>query len=75
MLLVVVAIVLVLAARQWQEAAPTLMELDGGSQTGIEDHGLPEAVGALGDLPGLNDMRDSTTTHAEDLNKALEAIE
>jgi hypothetical protein len=43
--------------------------------TAIDDHGQPEAVGTLGDLPGLNDMRDSTATHAEDLEKALEAIE
>ena len=71
MLLVVVAIVLVLAARAWQEAAPTALLLNEEPQSVVNDHGQPEAKQALQGLPGLSEVRDSTGAHAEELERAL----
>ena len=74
MLLVVVAIVLVLAARAWQEAAPNALLLD-EPQSVVDDHGQPEAREALANLPGLNEVRDSTAAHADELERALAETE
>jgi len=74
MLLVVVVVVMLLASRAWKEATPTVMQLN-GAKTAVADHGQPEAREALGTLPDLNDMRQSTGAHAEELSKALAETE
>ncbi len=77
MLLVVVLVVMLIASKAWKEAAPTVIQLNGEKnvKTVIADHGQPEAREALGTLPNLNDMRQSTGAHAEELSKALAETE
>jgi hypothetical protein len=78
MLVVVLAIVLLLVARNWRSVAPTAMELsDPEMHQTVDDHGQTEAGEAIrsGQLPGLNDMRQQTGAHAAQLQEALEATE
>jgi len=76
MLVVVMAVVLLLVARAWRETAPTAIEVtQPTSFVERHDHGQPEAVRALGDMPRLNDVRQRTGEHAEELEEALAATE
>ena len=73
-LVVVLAVVLLLAARQWRAVAPTAMQLDQNNQpVAVKDHGETGAGEALrsGKLPDLNDMRAGTGAHADQLEEAL----
>lgn len=63
MLVVVMAIVLLLVAKNWRAVAPTAMQ--------VADPELQSS----GPLPDLNDMRQQTDVHAEQLQEALEATE
>ena len=78
MLVVVLAIVLLLVARNWRSVAPTAMQhSDSETQLSVDDHGQSEAGEAIrsGQLPDLNDMRQRTGAHAEQLQEALETTE
>ena len=79
MLVVVLAIVLLVAARQWQALAPTAIQVttDPDEAYAVDDHGDPEAGQAIrsGQLPDLNEMRQNTSAHADRLEEALEDIE
>ena len=78
MLVVVMAIVLILVAKNWQSVAPTAMQVaDPELQRNVDDHGQAGAGQALrsGQLPDLNDVRVSTDAHADRLQEALEATE
>jgi hypothetical protein len=74
MLVIVMAIVLILAARNWMAVAPVAAEIDPG---GGDGRGQAEAGAALrnGQLPGLDDMRDATGDHAARLDDALDSID
>jgi len=74
----VLAVVLLLVARNWQSVAPTAIEVTSPELgAGVDDHGETGAAAELrsGQLPNLGEMRDSTNAHAEELQQALEAIE
>ncbi len=78
MLVIVLAIVLLLAARNWQAVAPTAAQVaDPGNAATVEDHGQTEAGEAIrsGRLPDLNEMRQSTAAHSDRVQTALEEIE
>jgi hypothetical protein len=78
MLVVVLAIVLLLVARNWRSVAPTAMQIsDPELGSAVDDHGQTEAGAAVrsGQLPDLNDMRQQTAAHSQDVQEALEAIE
>ncbi len=78
MLLVVLAVVLLIAAKAWKSAAPTALEVATpvGDVT-ISDHGASEAAGQVrpGGLPGLSDMRRETGTHTQQVEETLQQID
>ncbi len=78
-LVIVVAIVLLLAAKQWKAVAPTAMQLDdkGTPMVVPETHGEDEAGEALqrGGLPDLNQMRQATGQHAQQVQETLAEVE
>lgn len=78
-LVVVMAIVLLLVAKQWKSVAPTAMQLDDSGTPMVvpETHGEDEAGEALqrGGLPDLNQMRQATGQHAEQVQETLEKVE
>jgi hypothetical protein len=78
MLVVVLAVVLLLVARNWRAVAPTAMQIsDPELGSSVDDRGQAEAGAAVrsGQLPDLNDMRLQTDAHSQDVQEALEAIE
>ena len=77
-LVVVLAIVLLLVARQWKALAPTAMQLDDGTPMIVpETHGEDGAAQAIrrGGLPNLNQMRQATGEHAEQVQEAFDEVE
>lgn len=75
-LLIALAIVMVLAARNWQAIAPTAMEVTGADgPVAVDDHGQPEAAAELrnGGLPRLGEMEAETDEHSATLREALDA--
>ena len=78
MLVVVLAVVLLLVAKQWKAVAPTAVQIDAnGPSVTPRDGGQTEAAGELrqGSLPDLNAMRDATGDHAQRVQDALAEIE
>jgi len=78
MLVVVMAVVLLLVARSWKSVAPVAVALpDGDVPVQVDDRGESGAGAAVrsGNLPGLQDMREETRAHSEELQEALETIE
>jgi hypothetical protein len=78
MLVVVMAVVLLLVAKQWKAVAPTAMQLDDGTPMVVpETHGEDAAGEALqrGGLPDLNQMRQATGQHAQEVQETLEEVE
>ena len=72
LLVVVVAIVLLLTARSWNAVAPTAAEVRNATDPVPTD--IREAATAAtrsGSMPGLDDLRQSTDAHAEDVKDAL----
>jgi len=78
-LVVVLAVVLLLVARQWKAIAPTAMQInDQGVVTVVpETHGEDVAGEALqqGGLPNLNGMRQATGNHSKAVQDAFAEIE
>jgi len=77
-LVVVLAIVLLLVARQWKSVAPTALQVSDPDLSRVaDDHGESGAGEALrsGQLPDLRDMKQQTGQHADELKEALEATE
>ena len=78
MLVVVMAVVLLLVAKQWKAVAPTALQLDDGTPMVVpETHGEDAAGDALqrGGLPDLNQMRQATDQHAQQVQETLEEVE
>ncbi len=78
MLVVVMAIVLLLVAKQWKAVAPTVMQLDDGTPMVVpETHGEDGAGQALqrGELPGLNQMRQATDEHAQQVQETMAEVD
>ena len=78
MLVIVLAIVMLLVARQWRSVGPTAMQVSDPDYSAVaDDHGETGASEALrsGGLPDLKDMRQQTGEHADRLQEALEATE
>ncbi len=74
-MVIVVAIVLLLVAKQWKSVAPTVMQLDGDGPMIVPDtHGEAGAGQALqrGGLPNLNQMRQATGEHAQQVQETLD---
>ena len=76
MLLVTLAIVLFLVARSWESMAPTATQLD-EPEALLEKHGQtqPQGVRNVGELPNLDEMRQATDAHAQEVQDALAEIE
>jgi hypothetical protein len=74
-LLVVLAVVLLLAAKAWKSATPTLSQLPGGENLGpVSDHGHSEALEALpgNSLPNLEQMQKATSEYSDLVQETLE---
>jgi hypothetical protein len=77
-LVVTLAIVLLLVARQWKSIAPTATQLSGPDSSGvIDDHGQSGAGEEVrsGTMPDLNEMQQETNEHAEQVQEALAATQ
>jgi len=77
-LVVVLAVVLLLVAKQWKAVAPTVLQLDDGTVMVVpETHGEDGAGQALqrGGLPDLNQMRQATGEHAQQVQETLAEVE
>ena len=78
MLVVVLAVVLLLVAKQWKAVAPTALQIDGDNVTVVpETHGEDAAGQALqqGGLPDLKQMRQATGSHTQQVQEAFAEIE
>ena len=78
--LIALAIVLMLTAKSWNAAAPTLATLPGAESAGpVSDHGQTEAVEALRTTPlglqNLNEMQQSTDEHADQVQEIMSQVE
>jgi len=76
-LIVTMAIVLILVSRAWHRLAPTAIDVGHARPVAVEDHGETEASDAVnaGDLPDLDEMRQETDKHAQQVGDALSEIE
>ena len=77
-LVVTLAIVLLLVAKQWKAVAPTALQLDGDMPMIVpETHGEEGAGQALqrGGLPNLNQMRQATDEHAQQVQEMMAEVE
>ena len=77
MLVVVLAVVLVLVARSWRAVAPTAIQVSSPELAGsVHDHGESRAAAELrsGQLPNLGDMRQNTSAHADEVQRALDGL-
>lgn len=73
-LLVVLAVVLLLAARSWKAVTPTLAQLPGtGGAGAVSDHGQTDAADALREtgLPDLNQMQQATAEYSDLVQETL----
>lgn len=78
LLVVVLAVVLLLVARQWKAVAPTALRIDGDNVTlAPQTHGEDAAGQALrqGGLPDLKQMRQATGGHAQEVQEAFVEVE
>ncbi len=69
---IVMVVVLLLVARAWTSVAPTAMQIASPSDSGLEQDGEDEDAERL---PTLNEMRESTKEHAEELEEARKQID
>ena len=70
---IVMAVVLVLVARSWREAAPAAVELD--RLHAAPDAGAVTAGDDGSDLPGLREMGAATDAHVDQLNEIRDQID
>ena len=78
LLVVVLAVVLLLAAKAWKTVAPTALDTQDALQSGpLNDHGQGEAGQAIrkGDLPRLRETQENTDAHSARVQEALHAVE
>jgi hypothetical protein len=80
MLVIVLLVVMLLVAKNWQAVAPTAVQVStpaGDLPVVVDDRGQTEAGAAVrsGQLPDLNDMRQSTNQHAQQVQDALTEID
>ena len=75
LLLIAMAVALLLAAKAWRTVTPTASQIvNPGSGDAVADHGDEKAGEAVrsGTLPDLNDMKQRTNTHTQNVQEALE---
>jgi hypothetical protein len=80
LMLVVMVIVLLLVARAWTAMAPTAVQVTSPQIPGLAggEGDDPDADGEEEDpnrLPDLNDMRENTAEHAQQLEEARKEID
>ncbi len=79
LMLVVMVIVLLLVARAWTSVAPTAVQITSPSISGLEQDDSDTAQDEEGEdkkrLPTLNEMRENTAEHAEQLEEARKQID
>ena len=77
--LIALAIVLLLAARQWQSMAPTILDMESASATDFQDElqatGSDTDHPSPGHLPNLREMRSATAEHQQDVDEARRQID
>ena len=76
LLVAVIAIILLLVAKNWQAAAPRLAEtMRARPEAARADGADPAGAGDAGDspqaLPGVGDMKRATDRHADQVQEAL----
>jgi len=73
MLAIVVAVVLLLAARAWRSVAPEASEIMKPALPELSDQS-PEGTGSgsSSNLPRLGEMQEDTAAHADRVREALE---
>jgi hypothetical protein len=74
--IIALAIVLLLTAKSWNAAAPTLAALPGAEGAGpVSDHGQTDAVEALREnslgIQGLQGMQQSTDEHVDEVQEIM----
>jgi hypothetical protein len=75
LLIVVMAVILLLATRAWKAVMPTASRIqDPAVAAPVPDHGQSEAAEELGSpgLPNLDEMRENTSNHAEQMQELME---
>ena len=74
-LVVTLVIVMLLVARSWKSVAPTATQIP--DHPLVNDHGQPEAAETLGEgtLPDLNEMRQQTDLHSQQVQEVLAETE
>ena len=70
-LVIVMAVVLLLAAKAWQSVAPEATDIVNPVRPALPPDGASGGESSS-DLPGLQDAREETSAHAERLREALE---
>ena len=80
MLVIVLLVVMLLVAKNWQAVGPTAVQINDpelGVKVTVDDHGQTEAGEALrsGQLPDLNEMRQSTDEHAKQVQETMQQID
>lgn len=75
LLVVVMAVILLLAAKAWQSVAPTASQIpESPLPARVSDHGEAEAAEELASpgLPNLDEMRQNTSSHSDQMQEILE---
>ena len=74
-LLIVLGIVLLLAARAWQEMAPEAIDVTSASPQDIMETAGEDSTESPGHLPNLQEMRRNTSQHTQEVEEARRQLE
>jgi hypothetical protein len=78
LLLVVMAIVMLLTARAWKEVTPTAIEVTNPQPAAPDPastQNRPEVIQGSGQLPNLQEMRQNTSAHTQQVKDLQEQID
>jgi hypothetical protein len=79
LMMIVMVIVLLLVARAWTSMAPTAVQITSPSVPGLQQDGTDGDEDGENEgpqrLPDLNDMKENTAEHAEQLEEARKQID
>lgn len=77
-LIIVLLVVMMLATKAWERMAPTARQISNpGVAEGAPAHGQQEAAEELNSsgLPDMDEMRENTSEHADQVHEILEQAE
>ncbi len=78
LLVVVMAVVLVLVAQAWKQAAPTALDVGRATAGGpLDAHGQEDAAAQIrsGQLPKLVDMQASSDAHSAEVQSTMTDVD